>query len=188
MRIFEARTILPSLVLVAVTAAAPATAASVRPIRFDHLSLEQGLSQSSVMDILQDRRGYIWLATEDGLDRYDGLSFKVYKHDPADAASLPASFVWDVDEDAAGNLWVATTGGLAMWERATDRVVRQAKLAGRHIRVVRYDARKNTVWVGTRDGGLLRLDLRTREWTSSVHDPADAGSLGHDWISALSVD
>ncbi|PYQ08403.1 MAG: hypothetical protein DMF82_01465, partial [Acidobacteria bacterium] len=98
MRIFEARTILPSLVLVAVTAAAPATAASLRPIRFDHLSLEQGLSQSSVMDILQDRRGYIWLATEDGLDRYDGLSFKVYKHDPADAASLPSSFVWDVDE------------------------------------------------------------------------------------------
>ena len=117
MRIFEARTILPSLALAAVAAAAPATAASLRPIRFDHLSLEQGLSQSSVMDILQDRRGYVWLATEDGLDRYDGLSFKVYKHDPADAASLPSSFVWDVDEDAAGNLWVATTSGLAMWER-----------------------------------------------------------------------
>src|SRR5437899_4099462 len=167
MKLFENRTrILTPLALAALAAAIPAGAASVRPIRFDHLSLEQGLSQSTVMDILQDRRGYIWLATEDGLDRYDGLSFKVYKHDPADAASLPSSFVWDLDEDAAGNLWVATTGGLAMWARATDRVVRQEKVAGRHIRVVRYDARKNTVWVGTRDGGLLRLDLRTREWTS----------------------
>ncbi len=143
MRFLEARTILPSLALAAVTVAAPATAAPLRPIRFDRLSLEQGLSQSSVMDILQDRRGYIWLATEDGLDRYDGLSFKVYKHDPADAASLPSSFVWDVDEDAAGNLWVATTSGLAMWERTTDRVVRQQKLADRHIRVVRFDAKKN---------------------------------------------
>jgi len=89
MKTFNVRnTILASLAVAALGAAVPATAASVRPIRFDHLSLEQGLSQSSVMDILQDRRGYIWLATEDGLDRYDGMSFKVYKHDPADSGSL----------------------------------------------------------------------------------------------------
>jgi len=188
MKPFAARIPILASLAMALAVALPAAAASVRPIRFDHLSLEQGLSQSSVMDILQDRRGYVWLATEDGLDRYDGLSFKVYKHDPADAASLPASFVWDVDEDAAGNVWVATISGLAMWERATDRVVRQEKLAGRHIRVVRYDAKKNALWVGTRDSGFLRLDLRTGEWTSFVHDPADPGSLGDDRISALYVD
>src|SRR5258707_5921183 len=98
---------------------APAMAAPTRPIRFDRLSLEQGLSQSAVMDVLQDRRGYVWLSTEDGLNRYDGVSFKVYKHDAADAASLPDSFVWDAEEDGAGNIWVATRGGLAMWERAS---------------------------------------------------------------------
>src|SRR5438445_7022950 len=93
MRLFENRTrILTPLALAALAAAIPAGAASVRPIRFDHLSLEQGLSQSTVMDILQDRRGYIWLATEDGLDRDDGLFLPGYKHDPADAASLPSSF------------------------------------------------------------------------------------------------
>jgi len=189
MRLFENRTrILTPLALAALAVAIPAGAASVRPIRFDHLSLAQGLSQSTVMDILQDRRGYIWLATEDGLDRYDGLSFQVYKHDPADAASLPSSFVWDVDEDAAGNVWVATTNGLAMWDRATDRVVREPKLDGHHIRVVRYDAKKNAVWVGTRDSGVRRLDLRTGAWTSFVHDPADPGSLGDDRISALYLD
>src|SRR5919108_2365576 len=101
--------------------AAPAAAGPTRPVRFDRLSLEQGLSQSTVMRILQDRRGYVWLATEDGLNRFDGLAFKVYKHDPADTASLPSSFVWDVEEDGSGNLWVATVEGLAMWERATDR-------------------------------------------------------------------
>ncbi|HKN47878.1 MAG TPA: two-component regulator propeller domain-containing protein, partial [Candidatus Polarisedimenticolia bacterium] len=189
MRLFENRTrILTPLALAALAAAIPAGAASVRPIRFDHLSLEQGLSQSTVMDILQDRRGYIWLATEDGLDRYDGLSFQVYKHDPADAASLPSSFVWDVDEDAAGNVWVATTNGLAMWDRVTDRVVREPKLDGHHIRVVRYDAKRNAVWVGTRDSGVRRLDLRTGAWASFVHDPADPGSLGDDRISALYLD
>jgi diguanylate cyclase (GGDEF)-like protein len=189
MKPFAARiTILASLALAALAVAFPATAASVRPIRFDHLSIEQGLSQSSVMDILQDRRGYIWLATEDGLDRYDGLSFKVYKHDPADAASLPASFVWDVDEDGAGNVWVATIDGLAMWERTTDRMVPQPKLAGRHIRAVRFAAKKNALWVGTRDGGLLRLDLGTGIWTSFAHDRGDPASLGDDRIYALYVD
>src|SRR5207245_2319040 len=139
MRLFENRTrILTPLALAALAAAIPAGAASVRPIRFDHLSLEQGLSQSAVMDVLQDRRGYIWLATEDGLNRYDGVAFKAYKHDAADANSLPDSFVWDAEEDGVGNIWVATRGGLAMWERASDRMLRQAKLAGRHIRVLRY--------------------------------------------------
>jgi ligand-binding sensor domain-containing protein len=173
---------------VALTAAIPAAAVPVRPIRFDHLSLEQGLSQSTVMDILQDRLGYVWLATEDGLNRYDGFSFKVYRHDPADATSLPSSFVGDVDEGAACNLWVATPDGLAMWERVTDRVVRQEKMAGRHIRVVRFDAKRNAVWIGVRDGGLHRLDLGTGAWTRFVHDPADPGSLGDDRISALYVD
>ena len=122
---------------VAMALAAPALAAPVRPIRFDRLSLEQGLSQSSVMDILQDSRGYVWLATEEGLDRYDGLAFKVYKHDPADPASLPSSFVWDVEEDPSGDLWVATTSGLGLLQRATDSVVRQEKLAGVSIRTLR---------------------------------------------------
>jgi len=89
------RTIFP-LALAALTMSAPVSAAPMRPIRFDRLSLEQGLSQSAVMDVLQDRRGYMWLATEDGLNRYDGTGFKVYKHDIADASSLPDSFVWDV--------------------------------------------------------------------------------------------
>src|SRR5947208_9405881 len=131
MKPIEARfAILAPLALAAASLAVPAAAGPVRPIRFDRLSLDQGLSQSTVMDILQDRRGYVWLATEDGLNRFDGLSFKVYKHDPADASSLPSSFVWDVEQDTAGNLWSATTSGLAVGERSTDRVVRPEEPAG----------------------------------------------------------
>jgi len=168
-------------------AASPA-AAPVRPIRFDHLSIEQGLSQSTVMDILQDRRGYVWLATEDGLDRFDGISFKVYKHDPADAASLPSSFVWAVAEDATGNLWIATSDGLATLDTASDRVVRQDKLAGQHIRALRFAAKQRALWVGTRDAGLLRLDLATGGLTRFAHDAADAASLSDNRIYAIYVD
>jgi diguanylate cyclase (GGDEF)-like protein len=180
------RTILP--VLLGVAVAAPLAAAPLRPIRFERLSLEQGLSQSSVMRILQDSRGYVWLATEDGLNRFDGISFKVYRSDPADAASLPSSFVWDVAEDAASNLWIATTAGLAMWERSTDRIVRYDKLAGRYLRSLSYAPKPNVLWIGSRDFGLLRLDVKTRELSRFAHDAAAPDSLIDDRIYALFQD
>src|SRR5262245_48494731 len=105
-------------------AAAPAHAAG-KPIRFDHLSLEQGLSQSAVLCIFQDTRGFMWFGTEAGLNRYDGYGFTVYRHDPSDPASLPSDVVWAIDEDAAGDLWIGTEGGgIAVWDRKSDRFTR----------------------------------------------------------------
>ena len=177
-----------ALALCTLVLAANASAAPVRPIRFDHLSIEEGLSQSTVWKILQDSQGYIWIATEDGLNRYDGLSFKVYRRDPVDPASLPGSYVWDVAEDASGNLWIATEGGLAKWERKTDRFVRLEALAGKNIRTLSVSSRQNALWIGTRDGGLVRLDLRDLSLTQFSHDAADTGSLADDRVYALLVD
>jgi diguanylate cyclase (GGDEF)-like protein len=189
MKLFErTRRLLACLPLAALALPSAAAAAPTRPIRFDRLSLEQGLTQSTVMDVLQDRRGYIWLATEDGLNRYDGASFKAYRHDPADPASLPSSFVWAVEEDAAGDLWVATSSGLATWHRATDRISRNGSVGGLHVRALRFAPRSNTLWVGTRDSGLLRLDLKTGAVERLAHDPADAGSLADDNVYALYLD
>jgi diguanylate cyclase (GGDEF)-like protein len=180
--------ILGPALLAALTVPAPAMAAPTRPIRFDRLSLDQGLSQSAVMDVLQDRRGYIWLATEDGLNRYDGTAFKVYRHDSTDVASLPDSFVWDVEEDGAGNLWIATRAGLAMWERKTDRIVRIDKLGDRHIRALRYAPLARALWIATRDSGLLRLDQETEQLKQYRHDASDPTSLLDDRVYALHVD
>jgi diguanylate cyclase (GGDEF)-like protein len=176
------------LALAVPSLAVPSLAGPVRPIRFDRLSLEQGLSQSSVMDILQDGRGYVWLATEEGLDRFDGLSFKVYRHDPAEPLSLPSNFVWDVEADTSGDLWIATTGGLALWQRATDRVVRQEKLAGVSIRALRLAAKERVLWIGTRDAGLLRLDLSSGALTRFAHDVSQPSSLADDRIYVLYLD
>jgi hypothetical protein len=63
-------------------------------IEFDHLSLQDGLSQSVILDILQDSRGFIWFATQDGLNRFDGYEFKIYKHDPEDPTTLSNNFQW----------------------------------------------------------------------------------------------
>jgi diguanylate cyclase (GGDEF)-like protein len=188
MNLDRTRLAVSAFALAALAWPAAVGAAPVRPIRFDHLGLEQGLSQSSVMDVLQDRRGYIWLATEDGLNRYDGTGFKVYRHDPADVASLPSSFVWDVEEDAKGDLWIATANGLATWRRASDRIVRQDNVGGRHIRAIRFARSGEALWIGTRDTGLLRLDVATGQLQPFTHDAANPASLADDRVYALFLD
>src|ERR1043165_10011265 len=93
----------------AVQAAAPVPAA--RPIYFEHLTMRDGLSQSTVMSILQDSQGYLGLATESGLDRYDGYSIRAYRRERGNEHGLASDFIWTIAEDAHGDLWLATRGG-----------------------------------------------------------------------------
>ena len=75
-------------------------------IKFDQLSIAQGLSQGSGNAILQDSKGFIWIGTQDGLDRYDGYRVEVFKHDPSDPDSLADNFVAGLYEDRRGTLWI----------------------------------------------------------------------------------
>ncbi len=77
----------------------------------DHLTIEQGLSQSLVFDIYQDKEGYLWFATQDGLNRYDGYSFKVFRNQIDDSTSISHNDVHAITGDNKGNLWLATAGG-----------------------------------------------------------------------------
>ena len=168
--------------------AAGASGEPRRPMRFERLSLEQGLSQSAVYRILQDSRGYVWLATEDGLNRYDGLAFKVYRHSASDPNSLPPGYVWDLAEDGDGNIWIATGAGLVVWQRATDRIVPFDALAGQNMRALVFSAKDGDLWVGTRDAGLYRIQLATRALTRFMHNPASPNSLIDDRIYVLHID
>src|SRR3982751_4762435 len=76
-------------------------------IRFEHLGTSLGLSQSNVMCILQDSRGFMWFGTRDGLNKYDGYKFTVYKNDSKDTNSISNNFISGIVEDANGNIWVA---------------------------------------------------------------------------------
>ncbi|MBP7408345.1 MAG: hypothetical protein KA941_06255, partial [Flavobacteriales bacterium] len=78
---------------------------------FRTLTIKDGLSQGMVNCITQDHHGFMWFATKDGLNRYDGYSFKVFRHDPLDSTSLNNSFVVSLHEDREGRLWVGTTIG-----------------------------------------------------------------------------
>ena len=151
--------------------------ALVRDLRFAHLTTNDGLSQSNVKAILQDRRGFMWLATQDGLDRYDGNAFVVYKHNPNDPGSLSANLVMDLIEDDQGYLWIATyTGGVNKFDPRTERFTRYRHdpgnpntIGGDSVNSIARDSR-GYLWFGTEASGLDRFDPTTGTFTHYLND------------------
>jgi len=80
-------------------------------VQFEHLNIEDGLSQNAGLAIFQDSHGYLWIGSQDGLNRYDGYSFKIFKHDPDDPNSISQNSVLSIAEDSDGMLWTGTLGG-----------------------------------------------------------------------------
>ena len=83
---------------------------------FDHLGIRDGLSQSYVNCVVQDKHGFMWFGTQDGLNKYDGYHFNVYKNYPKESNSISSNFIHDIKIDERGNLWIATDNGLNMFD------------------------------------------------------------------------
>ncbi len=93
------------LSLAATGPAALAATEQSHPMRFGHLSINDGLSQSNVLAILQDADGFMWFATENGLNSYDGYEFRHFKRERGNPGALSNDFIFDVDEGKDGSLW-----------------------------------------------------------------------------------
>lgn len=91
-------------------------------IKFNNITIEDGLSQSTVGKMYQDSRGYIWIGTEDGLDRYNGREFKHYKNDKYSENSLISNYIRAITEDRDGLMWVATLEGISRMNLDTDEI------------------------------------------------------------------
>lgn len=172
-------------------------AASAQPtdLHFRHLSIEQGLSQSIVTAMLQDRQGFMWFVTEDGLNRFDGYSFKIFKHDARDPSSLIHNEIKCIHEDREGMLWVGSFHrGLERFDPSTGRFTHfqhdpgDSNSLGNDIVWAVLEDRQGRLWVGTGGGGLDLLDRGRGVFSHHRHDPLDAGSLGHDDVRVLCQD
>src|SRR3954467_12848342 len=86
-------------------------------VRFERISVSEGLSQSTVFSITQDRQGFLWLATEDGLNKFDGYRFIHYRHHGSDPGSISSNWAGATHVDPKGVLWVATRNGLDLFDR-----------------------------------------------------------------------
>ncbi|MGD9317883.1 MAG: two-component regulator propeller domain-containing protein, partial [Anaerolineae bacterium] len=165
------------------------------PLDFQRFSIEQGLSQSVVSSILQDSRGFMWFGTQDGLNRFDGYEFVVYKHDPEDPDSLGGNFVQALHEDVSGTLWIGTNGGgISKLDRETGRFThlrhdpRDPNSLSSNVVLALYEDREGMLWIGTSGGGLDRLDPDTGEFVHYKNDPEDPHSLSHNVVQAITED
>ncbi|MBS0421345.1 MAG: diguanylate cyclase [Proteobacteria bacterium] len=165
---------------------------AVAPMRFENFGLDAGLSELAVNAIAQDSSGFLWVGTEDGLDRYDGYRFVHFTHDSTSPQSVPENFIADLCFDASGNLWIATEGGGVAVRYAghnafrslTTLVQPDEALKLENARVIRAD-RAGVVWIGTRDQGLAIFDRRTGSMYRYSHEAATPRGRGADAISSL---
>jgi ligand-binding sensor domain-containing protein len=136
--------------------------AQLTDIRFEHLSVEHGLSNSVVRDVLQDNQGFIWIATDDGLSKYDGYSFTIYRHNPLDSNPLVSSFVNVIFECSDSILWIGTDGGLQYFDFKYENFKKtNIEFSIRAIK----ELSDNEILVGG-DGGLRILDKHKLNITS----------------------
>lgn len=140
-------------------------------LRFEHLTGREGLSQGNVYDIMQDRRGFVWVATQNGLNRFDGYVFKVYKHDSKNPNSLLANQVRTVFEDRQGRIWIGTELGLNRFSPETETFVhfqRQTavpKQISENVVFSIFEDSSGNLWFGGRLG-VTRYDPATDTFTS----------------------
>ncbi|MFC2164069.1 sigma 54-interacting transcriptional regulator [Acidobacteriota bacterium] len=170
--------------------------AQKRDLKFERISLEEGLSENTINCILQDSRGFMWFGTLDGLNRYDGYTFKTYKPDPEDPHSLNDNWIQWLYEDRAGVMWIGTWhGGLNKFDFETEKFTHYThdpedpySLGSNTIFII-YEDSSNALWVGTRGGGLNRFDRKTERFTRFQHDPNNPNSLSENFaIRALMED
>ena len=160
--------------------------------RFAHLGLEEGLAQSSVYAMLQDRQGYVWMATEEGLHRYDGYGFKIYRHDGADPRSISDNQILALHLARDGAIWAGTINGLNRFDPIADSFTRYRRgdaidtLSSDQIYTILED-RTGLVWVGTANG-LNRVDPATGKVQRFMAGPKGTPGLRHNAIWALYED
>lgn len=164
-------------------------------IRFENYTTEDGLSNNSVRCILQDRRGFIWFGTSDGLNRYDGREFKIFRQNPEDSKSIGDNQIKCLFQDTSGKLWIGTkAGGLYSYNASMENfnkwgeeVEYSGSISANGITALCED-KEGFLWIGTSGGGLNSFEPETGELVHYQHRTRDTSSLSNDYIRALYCD
>ncbi len=154
---------------------------------FIHFGTSQGLSQSQVSAMLKDRQGFMWFATQEGLNKFDGYEFTVYKHYPNDKQGIVDNYIYDILEDENHDLWVATSRGLDKFDRKKDVFIHYlTQYNSLKIRDLFRDS-KNRLWLGTAEG-LMLFDKNSGRAKRYQHQADNPNSLSENFIYRLAED
>ena len=160
---------------------------------FEKYSIKNGLSQSSSICLFQDKLGYIWVGTQQGIDRFDGYTFKQYSHDIKNDFSRSAGWVIDIQEDEKGNIWTSDTyGNISLLNKINDRweniilPIRDSlfkinnKLPAR-LGVgasIYFDSKNNSLWIGSNGTGLIEYKIQSKKFKQYLVHPNDPIKFG----------
>jgi signal transduction histidine kinase/ligand-binding sensor domain-containing protein/DNA-binding response OmpR family regulator len=154
---------------------------------FIHLTSNNGLSQNHVGSILKDRQGFMWFGTDEGLNKYDGYKFQVYKHERNNPRTLTDNYIKRIFEDSHGDLWVGTINGLNKFNKKDGSFTRFFNEGqGIHIIHIFEDSRKR-LWLGT-SNGLALFNTQTNQAIWFRHDDNNARSLSDNLIFSITGD
>lgn len=165
---------------------------SGQKISFGKYSTENGLSNNRVFCVLQDRYGFLWFGTDDGLNRFDGYEFKVYRNDPANFASLSDNSIRSIFEDRSGYLWIGTKSGeLNRYDPVTDKFehwkVEAVGLQENSITCI-YQDNQGAIWLGTYKNGLYRFNTDENTFEHWTNDADAPNSLSITYVTSILED
>ena len=160
---------------------------------FEKYTIKNGLSQSATMCIYQDKLGYIWVGTQQGIDRFDGYSFKQYSHDIKNEFSRASGWVIDIQEDEKGNIWTSDTYGHISflnisndhWENITlpvrDSLFKLNNKLPQRLGLgtsLYFDSKAKTLWIGSYGTGLLEYKVQSKKFNQYLVHPNDPIKFG----------
>lgn len=158
-------------------------------LKFEHLGTDMGLSQGNVKCVLRDSRGFMWFGTREGLNKYDGYGFVVYKNAIEDTLSISGNDITGMAEDKAGDIWIATSGGgLNRFDRSTNRFIHYRGVIPADLISGPMLDDSGRIWVGSTDRGLFVLEPATGKVVSFSNDPKNARSLSDNGVTAICED
>jgi signal transduction histidine kinase/ligand-binding sensor domain-containing protein/DNA-binding response OmpR family regulator len=136
-------------------------------IRFKHLTTNDGLSQNAILSMVQDKDGYLWFGTKDGLNKYDGYQFTVFQNEPGNATSISSNYITELFTDKSGKIWIGTDHGIVnCYSNATNTFQRIAlpmdqsqSKNNREISSITEDV-SGAIWIGTNGNGVFKIPLQ----------------------------
>ncbi|HSJ67260.1 MAG TPA: two-component regulator propeller domain-containing protein [Anditalea sp.] len=163
------------------------------PFYFKNIGVENGLSHQTVYSILQDKQGFMWFGTKDGLNRFDGKNFKIFRNDVTIPHSLGNNTVWSMFEDSDSNIWVGTNQGVYIYDPRKEefRHFEISDKAGNMVSGAILDIIEDldgNIWMASSTTGLYHFDISNNTLIHYFHIPDDPSSLAYGSISSLTID
>lgn len=161
--------------------------------RFIHYEVENGLSSNTVRSITQDSRGFMWFGTENGLNRFDGYNFKIFKNIVGDSTSIGNNYIYSLLEDSGQTLWIGTDEGVYIYNPKLEQFSYFAAETDKGVRIKSNittiaEAADGNIWFSSQAQGVFCFNKQTQQLKQYVSDPDSDKTVNSDIIFYLHID